>query len=82
MAEFDIEKLRATFADIDKDKSGTVDEVELTSLLKKHAENVQRAADISKVTGFVSCFTFIFFNYLDNERKSSETFLCHRPKVF
>ena len=62
MAEFDIEKLRATFAEIDKDKSGTVDEVELTSLLKKHAENAQRAADISKVTTIASCFKFILLD--------------------
>ena len=49
MAEFDMEKVRATFAEIDKDKSGTVDEAELTNLLKKHAENAQRAAQVSKV---------------------------------
>ena len=44
-----MEKLRATFAEIDKDKSSTVDEAELTNLLKKHAENAQRAAQVSKV---------------------------------
>ena len=44
-----MEKVRATFAEIDKDKSGTVDEAELTNLLKKHAENAQRAAQVSKV---------------------------------
>ena len=52
MAEFDIEKLRATFAEIDKDKSGTVNEAELTDLLKKHAENAERAGLISKVCNF------------------------------
>ena len=49
MAAFDVEKLRATFAEIDKDKSGTVNKDELTDLLKKHAENAERAAEISKV---------------------------------
>lgn len=51
MAEFDVAKLRETFAAIDKDKSGTVNEAELADLLKKHAENADRAAEVAKVKG-------------------------------